>query len=101
MPDRTRSTRRAAASIAVLALAIPTALAQPQDAQPDVEASARRIEADVRFLADDLLEGREAGTRGYDIAATYVAAQYRQMGLRTGWGRRHLLPGRADAARNA
>ena len=30
---------------------------------------ARRIEADVRFLADDLLEGREAGTRGYDLAS--------------------------------
>jgi hypothetical protein len=43
--------------------------------------SAARIEADVRFLADDLLEGREAGTRGYDLAALYVATRYRQLGL--------------------
>lgn len=44
-------------------------------------ADARRIEADVRFLADDLLEGREAGTRGYDLAAAYVAQRYRALGL--------------------
>ena len=40
-----------------------------------------RIEADVRFLADDLLEGRAAGTRGYDLAALYVANRYRAIGL--------------------
>ena len=34
--------------------------------------SERMLEADVRFLADDLLEGREAGTRGYDLAAHYA-----------------------------
>lgn len=43
--------------------------------------AARRIEADVRFLADDLLEGRQAGTRGYDLAARYVEARYRALGL--------------------
>jgi len=42
---------------------------------------ARRIEADVRFLADDLLEGRAAGTRGYDLASLYVANRYRAIGL--------------------
>ncbi|UNK48297.1 M28 family metallopeptidase [Lysobacter sp. S4-A87] len=44
-------------------------------------ADARRIEADVRFLADDLLEGREAGTRGYDVASLYVAQRMRALGL--------------------
>ena len=39
------------------------------------------IEAHVRFLADDLLEGREAGSRGYDIAALYAAAQFGALGL--------------------
>lgn len=38
--------------------------------------------AHVDFLADDLLEGREAGTRGYDIAARYVATQFEALGLR-------------------
>jgi Zn-dependent M28 family amino/carboxypeptidase len=47
----------------------------------DVVDAASRIEADVRFLADDLLEGREAGTRGHDLAALFVATRYRLMGL--------------------
>ncbi|MGH8082462.1 MAG: M20/M25/M40 family metallo-hydrolase, partial [Lysobacter sp.] len=44
-------------------------------------ADARRIEADVRFLADDLLEGRETGTRGFDLASLYVAERFRAIGL--------------------
>jgi hypothetical protein len=40
------------------------------------------IEAHMRFLADDLLEGRGTGTRGYEIAARYVAAQFEAMGLK-------------------
>ena len=39
------------------------------------------IRADMRFLADDLLEGRGTGTRGYEIAAKYMAAQFERMGL--------------------
>lgn len=39
------------------------------------------VEAHLRFLASDLLEGREAGTRGFDLAAEYVAAQFRELGL--------------------
>lgn len=49
-----------------------------------VEGSSTHVEAHVRFLADDLLEGREAGTRGYDIAARYVASQFAQVGLLPG-----------------
>ena len=50
-------------------------------AAPADDRGAARIEADVRFLADDLLEGRAAGTRGYDLAALYVANRYRAIGL--------------------
>src|ERR1044071_778662 len=42
---------------------------------------AEAIRSHVEFLASDLLEGRAAATRGYDIAAAYVAAQFRQAGL--------------------
>lgn len=35
----------------------------------------------MEFLAHDLLEGREAGTRGYDLAAQYVASQFARIGL--------------------
>ncbi|MGZ6029595.1 MAG: hypothetical protein ACXWK5_09270, partial [Myxococcaceae bacterium] len=39
------------------------------------------ISAHIRFLADDLLEGRAAGERGFDIAAAYVASQLQGLGL--------------------
>ena len=41
-----------------------------------------RIAEQVRFLADDLLEGRGPGTRGGDIAANYIAAQFALYGLK-------------------
>ncbi|HVF17392.1 MAG TPA: hypothetical protein VNA21_10780, partial [Steroidobacteraceae bacterium] len=40
------------------------------------------IRSHVDFLASDLLEGRAAASRGYDIAAAYVASQFRQGGLK-------------------
>ena len=40
----------------------------------------------MSFLADDLLEGRDAGTRGYDIAARYVATELEAMGLEAAGG---------------
>lgn len=43
---------------------------------------AERIRAHVKFLADDLLEGRGTGTRGGDIAANYIAAQFASYGLK-------------------
>jgi hypothetical protein len=43
-----------------------------------------QLRADIRFLASDLLEGRRAGTRGYDIAAEYVAARFAIMGIAAG-----------------
>jgi hypothetical protein len=39
------------------------------------------LKAHIDFLASDLLEGRETGTRGYDIAAQYVASQFALAGL--------------------
>ena len=42
------------------------------------------IEAHMRFLADDLLEGRGTGTRGYEIAAKYLVDQFEAMGLEPG-----------------
>ena len=39
------------------------------------------LKAHITFLGDDLLQGRRPGTRGYDIAARYVAASFEAMGL--------------------
>lgn len=70
----------AVAAMAILAAASPAGAGDPQSGEARAR-SAARIEADVRFLADDLLEGREAGTRGFDLAALYVATQFRLVGL--------------------
>lgn len=48
------------------------------EVQPEI------IRSHVEFLAGDLLEGRATASRGYDIAAAYVAAQFRQAGLQPG-----------------
>ena len=45
---------------------------------------AERIRAHVKFLADDLLEGRGPGLRGSEIAAKYIATQFALDGLRPG-----------------
>ncbi|HET7812434.1 MAG TPA: M28 family metallopeptidase [Steroidobacteraceae bacterium] len=43
-----------------------------------------RFRAHVEFLADDLLEGRDTGSRGHEIAARYVATQFESFGLKPG-----------------
>lgn len=45
--------------------------------------SAAGLRAHMAFLADDLLEGRNTGTRGYQLAANYVRAQFEEMGLKS------------------
>src|SRR5579863_10108951 len=42
--------------------------------------------AHVQFLADDKLEGRDVGTKGYDAAADYVVKQFERAGLAPGAG---------------
>lgn len=54
-------------------------LAQPGEPAPALNAQA--IRAHAEFLSSDLLEGRATGSRGYQLAAAYVAAQFRQYGL--------------------
>ncbi len=55
----------------------------------DVKAAAasidgEKIRAHVRFLADDLLEGRGPGLRGSELAAKYIATQFALYGLKPG-----------------
>ena len=64
------------------ALVATTTVAIAQRAEPDF--SADRFKAHVAFLADDLLEGREAGTRGHEIAARYIASQFALLGVQPG-----------------
>lgn len=64
----------------LLVLLAATVFCAPALAETDALLEAR-LEAHITFLADDLLHGRQPGTEGYDIAAAYVASQFRQMGL--------------------
>jgi len=41
-----------------------------------------RLRAHIKFLSDDLLEGRGTGARGGEIAARYIASQFEAMGLK-------------------
>lgn len=80
--------RRAALLSAALLMVAQPVLAAPKAKTPaaSFSPSPDNIRAHMAFLADDLLEGREAGTRGYDIAANYVASQYAQLGVKPGGG---------------
>ena len=40
------------------------------------------IRANMNYLADDMLEGRGTGTRGYELAALYVRSRFEELGLK-------------------
>ena len=67
----------------LLPLAFLSVAAAPaaQAVAPADPAAAARVRGHIEFLADDLLEGRGTGTRGHEIAAAYVASQFRALGL--------------------
>ena len=64
-------------SLAALALVL-SVPAFAEDAAPRFDPEA--VRAHVTFLADDAMDGREAGTQGYDIAANYVASRFLAIG---------------------
>jgi len=66
-----------AAAAAGMLLAGPASAQQPSR-------SADRIRADVTFLADDMLEGRGTGSKGYELAARFVASRFMALGLTPG-----------------
>jgi Zn-dependent M28 family amino/carboxypeptidase len=76
-------------STLISAAIAPALLAQARDtaapAGPALEEiTERRLEADIQFLAHDLLEGRAPSTRGGQLAAEYIAARFAQVGLSPG-----------------
>lgn len=50
-------------------------------AAPASQVTAREIDAHLRFLSDDLLEGRSLGGRGIETAALYQESRFREYGL--------------------
>jgi len=82
--NRIRSAAALAASFFILSLGalaqnIPSAVKTAEDSiDPE------KIRAHVKFLSDDLLEGRGPGLRGSEIAAQYIATQFALYGLKPG-----------------
>jgi Zn-dependent M28 family amino/carboxypeptidase len=79
---------RSAATLAASFLVLSTS-ALAQSIPPAVKAAEasidpEKIRAHVKFLSDDLLEGRGPGLRGSEIAAQYIATQFALYGLKPG-----------------
>ena len=80
---------RALAFLVTLALTPAPAL-RAADAGPTP--AERRLRSHVAFLADDLLEGRAAGTRGHELAMAYVTAHFSRLGLEPAGTRGYQQP---------
>ncbi len=81
-----RIPRQQIAGVAGAILLALLATGADQPLSPDQRAVMGHISADslrgnLSFLASDLLEGRATPSRGLDLAAEYVAAQFRRAGL--------------------
>lgn len=76
---------RITTALVFLAIQLMPAIAAESDTR-------QRIEADIRFLADDLLEGRGTPGRGLDIAALFLAESLRAAGFEPGMGDSYLQP---------
>jgi Zn-dependent M28 family amino/carboxypeptidase len=61
----------------VMAFAVGAVFAQ----NPDWDALGKRWWSHIQFLADDSLEGRDTGSRGFEKAADYMTEQFRVAGL--------------------
>src|SRR5262245_52636525 len=58
---------------------------RPDDAQiaaAELAINEAALRGHIRFLADDLLEGRGPGSRGDELAQHYIAAQFQSLGLK-------------------
>ena len=68
-------------AILALAMAAPLVSQQATITTAEASVSAERIAAQVKFVSDDLFEGRYPGLRGGELAAKYIATQFALYGL--------------------
>jgi hypothetical protein len=61
-------------------------MATVASAQVQPKITANDLKADVSFLASDALEGRGTPSKGLDIAAEYIASEFRRAGLEPAGG---------------
>ncbi|EGN76298.1 Putative aminopeptidase [Idiomarina sp. A28L] len=63
-----------------LAACAPQKEAEVETIAPAANPSA--VQAHLEFLASDLMEGRDTGSRGHEISSHYIATQFQVMGLK-------------------
>jgi hypothetical protein len=54
----------------------------PGNATAAIATNVENIKSHMSFLADDLLEGRETGSQGQEIASLYIAGEFAKYGLK-------------------
>jgi Zn-dependent M28 family amino/carboxypeptidase len=73
-----------AAALFSLAFALSAQSIPPAVKSAEASINPENIRAHVKFLSDDLLEGRGPGLRGSELAAQYIATQFALYGLKPG-----------------
>ena len=73
---------RVAAVLSLPSVFLMFAFAQQPKGGASPQLNEDKIRAHIKFLSDDLLEGRGTGARGGEIAAKYIAAQMEALGLK-------------------
>ncbi|TRW49326.1 M28 family peptidase [Aliidiomarina halalkaliphila] len=82
MTERARFYRGGLIAAALIAFALTACTPQSEPSQQTLpSAQPHGIQAHLEFLADDLLEGRDTGSRGHEIASKYIASQFQLLGL--------------------
>ena len=85
---KTRFAVTAAVSLFSVSLSMGTSLlaqaVPPSVKTAEASIDGEKIRAQVKFLSDDLLEGRGPGLRGSELVAKYIATQFALYGLKPG-----------------
>jgi hypothetical protein len=76
-----RVQRQSVAVFVLAAFAFAAAVLTPEQQAVVNGISENSLRGNLSFLASDLLEGRDTPSRGLDLAAEYIAAQFRRAGL--------------------
>lgn len=69
-------------SVLLVCVVAAGATAQQRSAAAAGAVNENALRAHIKFLSDDLLEGRGPGARGGELAARYIAAQFEALGLK-------------------
>ena len=80
----TRATSCLVSGLVAAVLFVTPHTTRAQQSRAPAPITAAEIDAHLRFLASDLLEGRAPATRGGQLAAEYIAAELRESGIAPG-----------------